>query len=88
MEAETRHRRRSSLASGGFADTRKVLMLVGDEGDGEAARGPGKLGLVLDGTERLSCGKGGKGTLASSIRPEPWTTASKGAMSNDIRNLF
>ena len=63
-------------------------MLVGDESDGEAARGPGKFGLVLDGTERLPCGKGGKGALATSIRPEPRTNASTGAMSNDIRNLF
>ena len=53
LEAKTRNRRRSSLASGGFADTRKFFMLLGDEGDGEAARGPGKLGLVLDEIERL-----------------------------------
>ena len=32
-------------------------MLLGDEGDGEAACGPGKLGLVLDETKRLPCGK-------------------------------
>ena len=52
------------------------------------ACGPGKLGLVLDETERLPCGKGGKGTLASSIRPEPRTTASTGAVCTDIHNLF
>ena len=80
--------RHNSLASGGVADTGKVFMLLGDEADGEAACGPGKLGLVLDETERLSCGEGGKGTLASSIRPEPRTTASTGAECNDTRNLF
>ena len=53
MEVKTRNRRSSSLASGVFADTRKVFMLLGDEGDGEAASGPGKLGLVLCETERL-----------------------------------
>ena len=63
-------------------------MLLGDEGDVEAAYGPGKLGLVLDETEKLPCGKGGKGTLASSIRPEPRTTASTGAIYTDTRNLF
>ena len=53
----------------------KKFMLLGDEGDGEAARGPGKLGLVLDATERLPCGDGGKGSLPYSIRPEPRTIA-------------
>ena len=48
MEAKTRNKRRSSLASGGFADTRKVFMLLDDEHYGEAACGPGKLGLVLE----------------------------------------
>ena len=33
-------------------------MLLGDEGDGEAARGPGKPSLVIDEIERLPCGKG------------------------------
>ena len=63
-------------------------MLLGDEGDGEAACGPGKLGLVLDETERLPCGKGSKGTLASSIRPEPRTTASTGAICTDTCIFF
>ena len=53
MEAKTRNRGRSSLASGGITDTGKVFMLLGDEGDGEAARGPGKPSLVLDEIERL-----------------------------------
>ena len=37
-------------------DNQKVLMLLGDEGNGEAARGPGKPSLVLDEIERLPCG--------------------------------
>ena len=39
-------------------------MHLGDEGDREAARRPGKPGLVLDKVERLPCGKGSEGTLA------------------------
>ena len=35
MEAKTRDRGRSSLTSGGVADTGKVLVLLGNEGDGE-----------------------------------------------------
>ena len=53
MEAKTRNRGRSSLTSSGVTDTGKVLMLLGDEGDGEAARGPGKSSLVHDEAERL-----------------------------------
>ena len=73
---------------GGVAYTGKVFMLLGDEGDGEAACGPGKPSLVLDETERPPCGEGGEGTLASSIRPEPRTTASTGAVRTDTHNLF
>ena len=76
MEAEARNRRRSSFASGGATYTLKVLMLLGDEGDGEAARGPGKPSLVFDEIERLPCGMGSEGTLASSVRSEPRTTGS------------
>ena len=43
-------------------------MLLGDESDGEAARGPGKPSFVLDEIERLPGGKGNEGTLASSVR--------------------
>ena len=43
-------------------------MLIGDEGDGEAARGPPS--LVFDEIERLPCGKGSKGNLAYSVRSE------------------
>ena len=63
-------------------------MLLGDEGDGEAACGPGRLGLVFDGTERIPLGEGGGGALASSIRPKPRTTASTGIVCTDTRNLF
>ena len=88
MEAKTRNRGRSSLASGGFADTGKVSMLLGDEGDGEAARGPGKTSLVLDEIERLPCGKISEGALASGVRPEQRTTASTGTVCTDTRNLL
>ena len=87
LDAKTRNRRRSSLTSGGVTDTGKTLLLLGDEGDGETACGPGKPSLVFDETERLPCGEGGEGTLASSIRPEPRTTASPGAVCTDTRNL-
>ena len=63
-------------------------MLLGDEGDGEAARGPGKSGLVLNEVKRLPCGKGSEGTLASSIRFKPRTTASTGVVCTDTRNLL
>ena len=57
FEAKTRDRGRSSLTSGGVADTGKVLVLLGNEGDGEAARGPRKPSLVFDEAEGLPCGK-------------------------------
>ena len=63
-------------------------MLLGDEADGEAARGPGKPTLVIDEIERLPCGKGSKGTFASSVRSEQRTTASTGAVCTDTRNLL
>ena len=88
MEAKTRNRRRSSLASGGFADTRKVFVLIGDVDDREAACEKGKVDLVLDETKRLPCGKGGKRTLASSIRSKPRTTAFTKAICTDTRNFF
>ena len=84
----TKNSRRSSLASGGVVDTGKVFRLLGDEGDGEAACGPGKPSFVLDETERLPCGEGGEETLVSSIRTEPRTTASTGAVCTDTRNVF
>ena len=75
MEAKTRDRGRSSLTSGGVTDTGKIPMLLGNEGDGEAARGPGKPSLVLDKIERLPRGNGREGDFASSVRPEKRTTA-------------
>ena len=68
METKTRDRGRSSLTPGGVADTGKVLMLLGNEGDREAARGPGKSSLVFDEAEGLPCGNGREGTFASSVR--------------------
>ena len=88
MEANTKNRRCSSLASGGFAITRKVPTLLGDEGDGEPACGSRRHGSVLHETERLPSAKGGKRTLTSGIRPKPRTTASTGAVCTDTRNFF
>ena len=68
MEAKTRDRGRSSLTPGGVADTGKVLMLLGNEGDREAARGPRKPSLVFDEAEGLPCGNGREGAFASSVR--------------------
>ena len=51
MEAKTRDRGRSGLTSGGVADTGKIPMLLGNEGDGEAACGPREPSLVLDEAE-------------------------------------
>ena len=88
MEAEARNRRRSSFASGIVTDIGKIFMLLGDEGDGEASRGPGKSSLVLDEVARLPCGKGSEGTFPSSVRSEPRTTASTGVVCTDTRNLL
>ena len=63
-------------------------MILGDVGDGEAARGPGKPSFVLDEIERLPCGKGSEGTLASSVRSEQKTSTSTGAVCTDTRNLL
>ena len=76
MEPKTRNRGRVSLASGSVRDSGEGLMLLGDEGDGEAARGPGKSSLVLDEIEGLPCGKGSEGAFTSSLRSERRTTAS------------
>ena len=63
-------------------------MLLGDEGDGEAACGPGKPSLVLNETEGLPCGEGGERTLVSSIRPKPRTTEFTRAVCTDTRYRF
>ena len=88
MEAKTRNRGRSSVASGVITDTGKVFMLLGDEGDEEAARRPGKASLILDEAERLPCGKRSEGAFASSVRSEQRTTASTGAVRANTRNLL
>ena len=63
-------------------------MLLGDEGDGEAARGPREgPSLVLDEVERFLRGDGREGALASSVRSEQRTIASSGivrACTSDI----
>ena len=63
-------------------------MLLGDEGDGEAALGTRKPSLVSDEIERIPCGKGSEGTLASSVRSKPRTTESTGAVCTNTRNLL
>ena len=63
-------------------------MLLCDEGDGEAARGPGNSSLVLDEIEGRPCRKGSEGAFASSVRSEQRTTASTGAVCTDTRNLL
>ena len=51
-------------------------MLLGVEGDGVAARRPGKPSLVLDEIETLPSRKGSEGALVSGVRSEERTTAS------------
>ena len=57
----------SSLTSGGVTNTGKIPMLLGDEGNREAARGPRKPSLVFDEVERLPLGDGREGALASGV---------------------
>ena len=63
-------------------------MVLGDEGDGEAACGPGKTSLVFDEIERLPRRKGSEGSFASNVRSEQRATASTGAVRADTRNLL
>ena len=88
MEAKTRDRGRSGLTSGGVTDTVKISMLLGNEGDGEAARGPGKPSLVLDEIERLPRGNGREGAFASSVRPEQKTTAPSKTVRAGTRDIL
>ena len=60
----------------GGADTGEIFMLLGNEGDREAACGPRKPGLVFDEAEGLPCGNGREGALASSARSKQRKTAS------------
>ena len=88
MEAKTRDRGRSGLTSGGVTDTGKIFMLLGNEGDGEAARGPGKPSLVRDEIERLARGNGREGAFASSVRPEQRTTAPSRTVRAGTRDIL
>ena len=88
MEAKTRDRGRSCLTSGGVADTGKKLMLLGNEGDGEAARGPREPSLVLDEAEGLPCRNGREGTLASSVQSKQRKTASSGIVRACTRDVL
>ena len=63
-------------------------MLLGDEGDGEAARRPRKSSLVLDEIERLPRGTGSERAFASNVRSKQRTTASTGSICADTRNLL
>ena len=80
MEAKNRNRRCNSFANGCFANTRKIVLLLGDEGDGKAARGSQRFGSVPDEIKILLSGEGSERTLAPSVRPKPRTTASSGVV--------
>ena len=88
MEAKTRDRGRSGLTSGGVTDTGKIPMLLGNEGDGEAARGPREPSLVLDEAEGLPRGNGREGALASSVRSKQKKTASSGIVRACTRDIL
>ena len=88
MEANTRDRGRSGLTSGGVPDTGKISMLLGNEGDGEAARGPREPSLVLDEAEGLPRGNGREGALASSVRSKQRTIASWGIVRACTRDIL
>ena len=88
MEAKTRDMGRSSLTSGGVADTGKIPMLLGNEGDGEAARGPREPSLVLDEAEGLPCGNGREGAPASSARSKQRKTTSSGTVRACTRDIL
>ena len=83
-----RDRGRGSLTSGGVADTGKTLVLLGNEGDGEAARGPGKPSLVLDEIERLPRRKGSDGAFVSSVQSKQRKTASSGIVRACTRDIL
>ena len=88
MEAKTRSRGRGSLTPSGVTDNGKISMLLGDEGDGEAARGPREPSLVLDEVEGLPRGNGREGALASSVRSKQRTTTSSGIVRAVTRDIF
>ena len=88
MEAKTRDRGRGSLTSGDVADTGKILVLLGNEGDGEAARGPREPSLVFDEAEGLPCRNGREGALASSVQSKQRNTASSGIVRACTRDIL
>ena len=88
MEAKTRDRGRSGLTSGGLADTGKIPLILGNEGDREAARRPREPSLVLDEAEGLPPGNGHEGTLASSVRSKQRKTASSGIVRACTRDIL
>ena len=63
-------------------------MLLGNEGDGEAARGPGNPSLVLDEIERLPRGNGREGAFAFSVRPEQRTFAPSRTVRAGTRDII
>ena len=63
-------------------------MLLGNEGDGKAARGPREPSLVLDEVERFPRGNGPEGALASSVRSKQRTTASSGIVRACTRDVL
>ena len=88
MEAKTKNRGRSSLASGVVTNTGEIPMFLSDTGDGEAARRPGKPSLVLDEIERLPRRNGCEGAFASGVRPEQRTTTSSRTVRAHTCNLL
>ena len=88
METKTRSRGSSGLTSGGVTDTGKIPMLLGDEGDGEAARRPREPSLVLDEVKRLPRRDGREGAIASSVRSKQRTTASSGIVRACTRDIL
>ena len=88
MEAKTRDRGRSGLTSCGVTDTGKIPILLGDEGDGEAARGPRETSLILDEVEGLPRGNGREGAFASSVRPEQRKTAPSRTVRAGTRDIL
>ena len=63
-------------------------MLLGNEGDREAARGPRKPSLVFDEAEGLPCENGREGALASSVRSKQRKTASSGIVRACTRDIL
>ena len=89
MKATTRSRGRSSLTSGGVTNTGKIAMLLGNEGDGKAARGPREPSPVLGEVEKkFPRGNGREEALASSVRSEQKTTASSGIVRVRTRDIL